>query len=81
MSLNTQRIPNKSQKIQTELKSEGLVPLFSTRILHVSMFLGTNAGRLMVFAAGRLAGGEEGKKLASDELEPVGTAGEGCLNG
>ena len=26
-------------------------------------------------------GGEEGKKLASDELEPVGTAGEGCLNG
>ena len=47
----------------------------------MSMFLGTNAGRLMVFAAGRLAGGEEGKKLASDELEPVGTAGEGCLNG
>lgn len=35
------------------------------------------------FCSWAARGGEEGKKRqeACDELEPVGTAGEGCLNG
>jgi len=47
----------------------------------MSMFLGYKCWKAYGFCSWAARGGEEGRKLASDELEPVGTAGEGCLNG